>query len=515
MLFLKKHVFWILLVLALLAEGGLTYVLVGKQTDARAMRTEYEQKKQQLDAFERKPPGQPKVLKALGERKAAVRDELTDCLLFLWHRGEALEQLFDDERLAAANVTPWSRHVEMGMGRFKLLYQNTYDAHVEKLAPKMEKVLISRKALGLAPSNFFTLTDIRIGDIFSAQKKFWVLKEVVDIAADSNMASLAKVQVTREALDGPVRGRAAPTRKGTLQSAVTVQLIVRCEYPKLSNFVERLHASSLGIRILSVSNIQRAAGVASAGSDFAPAMRAPRMPGPPMMMPPPGGMSAERGLEGGVVIPPTPRRPIAPGAPGIVPAEVPVAARSAKAGEVVQQLVEAQILCEVPDVNLDIYQVAFSKAAFPKKSDVKTWAEQQVAAAEAILLRAKTTRAARWAEAAIQKLPAPPPEKAAEPGKAAAPAAATKPHTLVAYPGTPYEREYVVSDPALARTWLANVASYEVLHVRALKTFWEHVLAALDTERTSTRDGVVITFRDKIHFDADAANMYEQTLTVA
>lgn len=515
--FVKKHIVWLVLGIVLLAEGGLTFILLAKQVKAKAARGNFERQQQTLDDYKRKPPGQPKVLKALAERKEAVRDELTDCLLFLWHRGQALERLFPDPELAKANVRPWSeaRDLPMDMGRFKRLYQDVYDREVKKLASKLDKLLIGREAAGFAPTNFFTLSDITIGDIFAAQKKFWILKEIVEAAARAEMANLAQIQTLREEPALPAaarRARGVEDTKGKFFSPITLRLVVRCKYPKLSGFLEGLHRSPLGIRIRSVANIQRSAGLKEPVADFeAVAPRAPRRPFVPAAPfgPPPGaegGMTPEMLAEGAPAVPRPPRArraPRVPMAPMPVPRApaVPVAPRTAEAGKVVEQLIEVHLLCELPGFNVDIQEVSFNRKDFPTNKNVKKWVEGQLAAAKAMLLRAKTAAPRRnWAtramgELAAQPGPLPPPKE-----KAPAPAE-KKPLTLIAYPGRPYEREYVIDDTRLARDWLRKAGDYETLRVAVLQAFWERVLAVLETTKTSSAGDVTLTFRTKSHFD--------------
>ncbi len=514
--FVKKHIVWLLLGIVLLAEGGLTFMLLGKQVKAKAARGNFESQQQTLDGYKRRPPGQPKVLKALAERKEAVRDELTDCLLFLWHRGERLERLFPDPELAKANVRPWSKasDLPMDMGRFKRLYQDVYDREVKKLAPKLDKLLIGREAAGFAPTNFFTLSDITIGDIFAAQKKFWILKEIVEAAARAEMANLAQIQTFRDEPALPAAARRASgddVKKGKLFSPITLRLVVRCKYPKLSGFLEGLHRSSLGIRIQSVANIQRSAGLKEPASEFeavAPRRAAqPYVPSPSFGPPPgaEGGMTPEMLAEGAPVVPRAPRvrrAPRMPVAPLPRARAVPAAPRAAEAGKVIEQLIEAHLMYELPDFNVDIQEVSFNRKDFPTNKDVKRWVEGQLAAAKAMLLRAKTASPRRnWATRAMGELPAQP-SRSAPPPKEKAPAPAEKkPLTLIAYPGRPYEREYVIDDTRLARDWLRKAGDYETLRVVVLQAFWERVLAALEAATTSGADGVTLTFRPKNHFD--------------
>lgn len=181
---------------------------------------------------------------------------------------------------------------------------------------------------------------------------------------------------------------------------------------------------------------------------------------------------------------------------------VPVAPRTAEAGKVVEQLIEVHLLCELPGFNVDIQEVSFNRKDFPTNKNVKKWVEGQLAAAKAMLLRAKTAAPRRnWATRAMGELPAERGRSAPPPKEKAPAPAEKKPLTLIAYPGRPYEREYVIDDTRLARNWLRKAGDYETLRVVVLQAFWERVLAALETATTSGADGVTLTFRPKSHFD--------------
>jgi hypothetical protein len=541
MAFVKRHFLWILLALILLVEGAVTFTVLGKKADAKTKQQEYEQKEQQVQAYEANPPGRPEVMEILGLRKASVRDELTDCLLFLWHRGEALEQLFPDKRLAEAGVYPWTNTdvVKMGMGRFRLLYNQIYDQELEKLTPLMEKLQITRAALGLAPSNYFTLSDITVGDIYGAQKKFWVVKEIVEQAAAAEITNLVTAQVYRDETEvagarGP-RAAAGPARKGQIATPIRIRLAFRCPYPKVSGFLERLYASPLGFRILAVSSIQRAVGTRAGAPGESPTVPRPSIDYPPATPRPggaPTGPTPEMGVEGAVAVPrPTPE----PEAPAMVPPpEAPrAAALTAEVGRGSEQLTETTLTAEVPDLHVGIQEVSFSKSDFPKKEDVKSWVEGQLAAATAALAQAKaaaeeaakarTSAEPKWATDALAKLAPKPAEKAGAAPKAEPAEKKGGPLAVLAYPGEPFEREYLLDDPEVDEPWLRNPTVFGALRLEALKDLWEQVLSLLDSDRTRAAEGgITVTLHPGMtreqrgievkHFDENQA--FDQTLSI-
>jgi hypothetical protein len=520
MAFLRRHFLWLLVALALVAEGGLTFVLMGKKADATAKRKDFEQKQRELLRYQKDPPGRPAVLQTLAERQEATKRELSDSLLFLWHKGRALEPLFADERLQEINVTPWTDRTALNMdfGVFKLLYQNIYDAEVEKLAPKLEALHINRDTLGLAPPNFFTLTGITIGDIFAAQKKFWIIKELVDICAEADIPNLAQVQVLpgkRQRV--PAARRDTEEQEAALAKPISVRLVVRCPYPKLSGVLDGLHGSPMGFRLVSVRSVQRAEGFAGGGEGSGTSAAPPVTDYTPRPRRPSRGGSRERAAEGAAAAPvaaPTPRRPT-PTPPRPEP-RLPEARRTAPAGrgeeeaEPVLQLVQAMVDAEVPDFQLEINQVAFTGAGFGSKDEVKAWLTDQIAAAEAILAQKENGQRPAWVQEALSKLPRPEagPAEAGE-EKEEAP---KEPITLVAYPGKTFEREYKVTDPELARQWLLNASAYWDTRVQAVKALCERALKGLDERAVSSRDGVTVTFRPPDHFHKD--RFYDQQLTV-
>ena len=528
MAFLKKHLIWVVLALVLAGEGVFTVMLVGRKSQIATRLDDLEKKREEAQRFERTRPGEDYVIKAYQRRQGTVRDELTDALLFLWHRGQSLERLFPDPDLGKFKPRPWD--IVGGLDRFRLQYQNSYNREVGKLLPKIKDLLVTRESVGLADANYFTQPEITVGDIFAAQKRFWIIRKVVEIADDTGVANLPQLNVLR-AGDVGVRRRLQAVRAARgetsakaaqLFSPITLDIAVRCKALKLDKFLEALHASPLlCARIKSVIKIERSTDIGAPVRSAPTRVHRP-VPGAPERRPSrlPGAMTPEMMMEGAA--PPDDRgaavgdfTPVRPGPaappplpPPVEPRDTSPAAPPTAPGRHARRglLVEAQFLCEVPDFNVELYQVAFSKSPFkgktPVESQIARWLQARVRDADAMLRDAKATKEEpNWVSDA----------KAAFRQGGGEESAKEQAEPILAYPGSSYERTYVFDKAQFARDWLAAPQDYVALRAEALKALWQRVLDAVPTDRATVDGRVVVTFRPESHFGSER---FDQTLTV-
>jgi hypothetical protein len=247
-----------------------------------------------------------------------------------------------------------------------------YNREADKLAETATKELnIDRAGLGLAGRTAFTQPYITVGDIYGSQREFWIRKAIVDTAVKTEITELAPVVIARSPQRRPGgRGDTGGEAKGALRKPIMVTIVVRCPYPKLGGFVAELLRSPLSFRVDSIEEILYS------GLKGAEGMGRPAVPGRPMSprgAPYPGrGMTPEMMMEGPPpeAMPPRPAtRDMEPAAPEGEPVGVPVGPTAAPGEEVVQ----AQLRCEVSDYRVGIARAKLTGAKLAKKASAKQW----------------------------------------------------------------------------------------------------------------------------------------------
>lgn len=395
MSFLKKHFVWIALAVILLAEGGATFVLLGKKAEAKRMLEDLAGKKKRREELKAMRLDDSKRIEKAEARKADLIDQCARSALFFWYRDQKIEASFDPKKhpdLAKLSIRPWDERTR-SLPRLRLAFGNAYNREAEELSETAERLRIDRRGIGLASDTAFPQPHVTVGDICMALKEFWIRKEVVDLAVKAGVAELDPITLDRVSVAAATgrrratRSRSAETKPGSkLLKPVAVSLVVRCQYAKLGVFVAELLRSPLSFRIKSIVETVRArpAGAAGLGGrrgsarrPGAPPMMEPMMEGPPRgvrapAMPP--DMMGEEGM-------------VPPGRPGrAMRGEVGPGRRGTRAAPAAvldsadQQLVEAQIVCEVSDFGLDLARARFSGAKLGKKAAVRTWLERRIRA---------------------------------------------------------------------------------------------------------------------------------------
>jgi len=373
MAFLKKHVVWIILALVLAAEGGFTFVLLGKRSKAKSGLEELAGLRKRVAELKAKGYDNPeKFIKPLEERRSHLTAQLGQCALYFWQRGRALRVFFDDDAFGEFRVRPWDVS-PAGFDRFKLTFQEVYNREADKLAETATKKLhIDRAGLGLAARTAFTQPYITVGDIYGAQREFWIRKAIVETAIKTKMSELAPIVIARSPQRRPGSGGdMGGEAKGALRKPILVTVVVRCPYPKLGGFVAELLRSPLSFRVNSVEEI------IYSGLKGADDLGLPTTPGRPTggrRTPYPGrGMTPEMMMEG----PPPdamptrrPGRDMVPAAPEGEPVGGEGVGPAAVAGE---EVVEAQLLCEVSDYRIAIARAKLTGAKLAKKASAKEW----------------------------------------------------------------------------------------------------------------------------------------------
>ena len=390
---LKRHFVWIILAIVLAAEGGVTFVLLGRKSEAKQKVEDLKRKKTRLAELEVWKREAPRLRKEFKRVRADLTTQRDNCALFFWRRDRALESLFDHADLAKFHFNPWAQRAA-GFDRFRFTYQNTYNEEADKLVDAAGKLYIDRAGLGLASNTAFTQPHITVGDIYRAQKEFWLVKTIVDTALKAEISELDPIQISRK---GKVvrrgRGMAATEgedKKGKLRKFITVDVVVRCPYPRLAKFVHELHRSALPFQVQSLVEAKRG----QSRKHLPTSARARRLSQPPM----PGmgegpGMTPEMAMEGmpppvaeggrrvpTEMYPPPGMEPLPPGMrqpaarPGM-PATPGVPAESAAP---LEELVDAQLVCEVADFTLGIARAKFTGPKVNKKDALKAWLNAQL-----------------------------------------------------------------------------------------------------------------------------------------
>jgi len=405
MSFLKKQFVWIVLAIILLAEGGVTFMLLGKKGDAKAKLEDLAGKRKRRDELAAMDLKNPERRERAIDRKERLIDQCGTCALFFWYRDQKIESLFDPtthQGLAKFDIKPWDER-SRALPSFRLAFGNAYNREAEKLSAKAHRLNIDRAGLGLASDTAFPQPHVTVGDIYSSLKEFWIRKEIVDLAVAADVTELDPIIVTRadpraamatrRSRRSRSSARKATKKESKLFKPIMVNVVVRCKYSKLAVFVSKLLASPLSFRIKSMEEAVRSKPTGSTGKRSS--RRSVRRPGVPpmgegMMEGPPVGVRSptirpDMMMEEGM--PPPPRTPAAGMA---MEGEMGVAGRrttrAAGAGEqlsAAEQLVEAHITCEVSDFALDLARAKFTGKKLGKKAAVKAWLQARIAAAKA------------------------------------------------------------------------------------------------------------------------------------
>jgi len=477
---IRKYYAWIIIGVVLLVELGAMFFVWSKQSEAKAARDHLEERRNTRDDLKRKTVGVDERIKIHNERKALVQRDLGDCALFLWHQGQAIEDLFEDKALAAYEVYPWQAPRSFDV--FKVEYQGVYNREVAKLEPLFEKVGTDPGALGLADAAGFAQATVQIGDIYALQKEWWVKRELVEILGASN-AVLQSITYGVAATPASVR-RGPPVPAGTpvrgpavLAEPIPIQMAFACDYAHLGEVLDALLRSRLCLRITAIQSVVRTV----VAERTAPA------PTPGAKEPGPKAKEKEKEKE----------------------KEADEAAMAAASAADRRQFVAVTMTGEIPDINIEVQEVAFPKAVFGERPKVLGWLDRQLKLLEMRIKRFSTEEAAAaggsrpemgvaWITRELQKA-----EKAAaaEPGK-----------PLVVEDELTIKREYIFADLKAAAEWLSHRYDFELARLEAEQELWRRVrkvvAAGKGDEKTrlgvlDAPDAVVVTFRPLDQFDAN------------
>jgi len=473
---LRKHLAWVIIGVVLIAELGAMLFVWGKQGEAKKARGQLESRRNTRDQLKRKVFGIDKRIAVLKLRKQLVRRDLGECALFVWHKGQAIEGLFDAKELRRYDLRPWQAPRNFDV--FKVEYQGVYNREVGKLAPLLEKVGADPGMLAFADPAGFVQFNVTIGDIYALQKDFWIKKQIVKILAASG-ALLRGISVGESAA-GPHRPRAPripgkpSVQPATLATPVPFQMGIVCEYTRFHDLLEALLRSPLCLRIDSVESIVRT--------------RLPAPVAPPAGTPPPKAVPAG-----------------APPGKGPAEAPAPIAVPERR------QFVAVALTGVIPDINVEVQDVLFPKKTFGDRTKVLGWLDRQLRLLDLRLKR--LSRADRSAAVArrpelgvtwiIRELEKAHKAAAAEPGK---------PITIV--DEMLVRREFVFEDLKAAKEWLTHRFDFERAKLEAEQALWQKVRnvvrAGKGDEKTKlgvfdTPDGVAVTFRPAEHFDPGIA----------
>lgn len=402
MAFIKKHFVWLLLGLILVGEGALTFMLVGRHKAA-------EQKFEELSSDQNRHRSLLKYTDikdaeaALKKNREYLDDQLKYCVLFFWNRDRAIEAMFDAKELEPYNLHAWDKappNLDSFKDKYQIAYNRAADA-VSKLAE--EKLKIDRGGLGFASTTAFTQPHVMIGDIFGAQKEFWIRKALVDVALKAEISELDPIQVNRR--PGLVRGRrrSGPSeedKKAVLQKAIEVDIVVRCPYPKLGAFIAELYRSPLSFRVKQLDEIIRGQSKTSGGGGRrVRGFRRPTLR---------GGRTAEAMMEGdGAEMPaprpaprPDPEEMMAPPPTrgGLPPGMAVPTEPTDESAPPEEAVVEAHILCEVNDFTFGITKARFANG-LGSKDKVRAWLQSKLSSRRS----AKSLYAPLW-EASLKAL---------------------------------------------------------------------------------------------------------------
>jgi len=460
--FARKHLAWLIMGVALLAEIVALWFVTGKHAEAESARENLERLREQRDVLKRQIFDIDERIKAHLERKELVRRELGDCALYLWHLGQSIEGLFDSKDLTPYNAHPWEAPESFEV--FKIAYDRVYHREVRAIEPLMAKTGADPSVLGFADTGALAQVSVLIGDIFAMQKEFWVKKAIVQVLADSD-AELVSITLggaaasTRRLPPGLAPLAAGP---GKLADELPILLSFSCNYLKLNDVLDALLAARLCLRIESVMKITRS-----------------------KMVEAPIGA-------------PTPTPVPAKGAPAAKAVEAVVAPER-------REYVTVEITGQIADLTMDVQEVVFPAPGFADRAKVTQWLDLQLRRAEARLKRYEVPDPAQrpegglpWVAQELQKVEnAPPPA----PGKALPPVE----DELLGV-----KRGYVFTDVDAARQWLTHRYDFERAKVEAEAALWRRTRAILASGRSDDRtrvgvfvspEGVTVGFRPANQFD--------------
>ena len=505
--FVRKYFAWVVIGVALLAEGAAMLFVRGKQGQARDTREKLEHLRQQRDQVQRQVFGIEGRIAIHKKRKDIVRREMGDCALFLWQRGEATEGLFQAKELAGYDAYPWQQPRNFDV--FKVEYQGVYNDEVKKLEPLMRKVGADPSTLAFADPGGPAQSHVTIGDIFALQKEFWVKKELVEIlaAADAELQGIVYGA-----------GAAAPSRRlppgkmatgpGDLADKVAILMTFACDYQRVNDVVEALLRSRLCLSIQSITNVMRAKLTErQAGGPGAPKEGAPKAPAPKA---PPGA----------------PEGPAAGKAKEKKPEEAAAAGQPERS-----KLVSVTIAADMYDITMGIQEVHFAlggpdevekapppgkekAAADPKAKALRKtiqWLDRQLAGIDKRLKQMQVAGPAKrpeaslpWVARELQKLDKMPPP---EPGKAAT--------VSVEDELFGSKRQYLITGTGAveaAREWLERRCDFEEAKLKAHEELWRRVRALVEAGKfddknrigvvVNPEEGVQVFFRPAAHFAA-------------
>ena len=440
--FVRKYFAWVVIGVVLLVEAGAMFVVGGKRGEAEAKGDDLAKKQTLRDQLKQQAEGAPKRIEVHKKRREIATRELGDCLLFFWHRGEAIEGLFESPLLDAYEVNAWQAPPKMDV--FGADFQAVYNAEVAKLATLMAAVGASRADLGLADGAAFKQPNVTIGDVYASAKELKLKRELLTIFAQGK-TRIDHITFGSKVRTGPVLPHGAVRTTSGLFEPIPVELGVVTEYPKLTGeggFLEALLASPLCFRILAIQSIKRGSGAAVAAA-----------------------------------------APAAGGAPAPVEREV--------------QSVVAVITGEIPDFNVDIASVTFPRKDFPNRAAVLGWLDKEDKRLndirEGCESAIKSGHSPTWAVEAIAAIDTA--VSQAAPGDAVA--------VTVADKLDPPPREYDFADATDARRWLGWRYAFEKERVEAQRALWARVRRAIEKGRADEKNaaGLAVPFRPANQFD--------------
>jgi len=473
----RKYLAWIILGVAFATEAVGLYFVLGSQGTAEEEKKSLEAAKADRRTKEAQAAGIDARIEVYKARNEAVRRELGDCLLFLWHREQRYEQLFDSKELAADEVAPWITPSRFEV--FRARYQDAYNVEADKLDPKMRAVGTDRGALGLADPIGFMQPTVTIGDMYAEQKEFWIKKELVEMLHDVKTEAEAarkppppvRCILSKVDLGGGVSSRRKELPhvhgpvSGKLFEPIPVELQILCDYRDFHRFLEKLLASGMCFRLDGIRKVER------------------------VLLP-----------EGRAI----------PGAGG--PGAVPAALAGDEPPEQGPELVSVSILGEVADIALDIQQVIFARDKFKDRAAALDWLDKELRSVNQRLASSRDAReknekqgsaGAKWVADQLKK---------AEEALKNAPAGKPVPILIeddLAKAGWDEQtkaerrRQYGFADAKWAREWLKSRYDYEVHRLEAMRDLWTRVRRLVEAGKADDKSpaGVVVTFRPPEQFD--------------
>jgi len=464
--FVRKYFLWLIVGVVIVGEIGLMVFASIKEDQAQKKIEQLDRLRQQRDSLKAQTRDADKTLALLRKRRENASRELGEALLFLWHRGLAIEGLFDDKRLAPYDVAPGKPAQRMDI--FRAVYQTVYNDQVAALGDVMARLETSREALALADPSGFQQASVTIDDIFAFQKHFNITRAFLEVfdRAGAKLRNLKVGPSERERTQEVHTHGREPAAPGVLVDPIPVEFTVEVEYPRLDGMLENLLRSPIAFRLKSLTRVSPATGAA-----------------------------------GGAATPP-PRA-------GRRAAEAPSALQ---APEEASRRVVVVALGEVEDLCVEVHKVTFKKPPFSDVAAVSGWLAQATAglnkqkqacerAKDALAGKRVPSKIAEWVRKELARVEqaSRPPAEGAEAPKPQPP----KPIIIADPLSDPPGREYTFSDPKEAREWLLRRCDLKLEDVAARMELVKRLARALKTSATNPADrtGLVVTFRPLEHFD--------------